>query len=78
MTKLDPVDRSYNRVGVAVGSCSINRLLFAVDLVLRDSSDIGLHHALDRSSGACDQTRMKIRTKIVRCYASPDTQASTC
>jgi len=39
---------SYSQVnkGVTVGSCRVNRLLFANDLLLLLSSDQGLQHAL--------------------------------
>jgi len=41
---------SHSRVnrGVTVGSCTINRLLFAGGLVLLASSEQGLQHALNR------------------------------
>jgi len=56
---------SHSRVeeGVTVGSCRISRLLFADDWVLITSSQLGLQHALDRISAACDPSRMKISTK---------------
>ena len=59
-----PID-SHSRVdeGVTVGSCRINRLLFADDLVLLASSRQGLQHALDRFSTPCDRAGMKISTK---------------
>jgi len=45
---------SHRRVdkGVVVGSCRINCLLFADDLVLFASSEQGLQHALNRFSAA--------------------------
>jgi len=54
---------SHSRVdeGVTVVSCRINRLLFD-DLVLLASSQQSLQHALDRLSGACDRTEMRINT----------------
>jgi len=36
--------------GVTVGSCRINRLLFAADLVLLTSSEQGLQQTLNRFS----------------------------
>jgi len=56
------IDRQVDE-GAAVGSCSINRLLFAGDLVLLVSSQQGLQHALDRFSAACNRSGMKISTK---------------
>jgi len=56
---------SYSRVdeGVTAGSCRINQLHFADDLVLLASSQQCLQHALDRFSAACDRAGMKINTK---------------
>jgi len=56
---------SYSRTdeGVTVGSCKINRLIFADDLVLLAPSQQGLQHTLDQSFVACDRAGMKIRTK---------------
>jgi len=56
---------SHSRVdeGVTVGSCRINRLLFAEDLVLLASSQQGLQHEPNRFSAACDQAKVKISTK---------------
>jgi len=49
--------------GVTVGSCRINRLLFADDFVLLASSQQSFQHVLDRLSVACDRAGMKISTK---------------
>jgi len=48
---------SHNRVGesVIVKSCTINRLLFADDLLLLATSERGLQHTLGRFSAVCDQ-----------------------
>jgi len=56
---------THSRVdeGVGVGSCRINRLLFADNLVLLASSQQSLQHALDRFSAACHRAGMKISTK---------------
>ena len=56
---------SYSRVdkSVTAGSCRINRLLFADDLVLLASSQQCLRHALDRFSAACDRAGTKINIK---------------
>jgi len=56
---------SQSRVdeGVSVGSCRINRLLFADNLVLLASSEHGLDYALDRFSATCDQAGMNISTE---------------
>jgi len=58
--------------GVTVGSCKINHLLLADDLVLLASSQPGLQQALDRFCGACDQAGMKISTKMIQvsCFSS--------
>jgi len=40
---------------VTIGSCRINRLLFADDLALLTSFQQCIQHALDRFSAACDQ-----------------------
>jgi len=52
--------------GVAVGSCRINRLLFADDLVLLASSEQRLQHALDRFAAAYDRAGIKVSTKNTR------------
>jgi len=56
---------SHSRVeeDVMVGSCRINRLLLADELVLPASSQQSLQHALDRFSATCDRAGMKINTK---------------
>jgi len=47
---------THSRVdeGVAVGSCRINRLLLADNMVLLAFSQQSLQHALDRFSAACN------------------------
>ena len=54
---------SHSRLdeGVTVGSCRINRSLFADDFELLASFN-SLQHALDRFSAACGQAAMKINT----------------
>ena len=46
-----------------VGSCRINRLLFADDSVLLASSQQDFQHARNLLSAACDQAGMKISTQ---------------
>jgi len=48
---------SYSRVneGVTVGSCNINLLLLAEDLVLLASSELGLQHEFNLFSTACNK-----------------------
>ena len=46
--------------GVEIGECTVQRLLFADDLVLLDSSQNSLQQALDRFSDACVVAGMKI------------------
>ena len=48
--------------GVKIHDCTVQRMLFANDLVLLDSSLNGLQKALDRFSDACCFTGMKIKT----------------
>jgi len=60
--------------GVTVGSCRINRLLFADDLVLLVSSEWGLRHELDRLPAACSQAEIKIstrKTEVLCFYTKP-------
>jgi len=68
---------SYSRVdkGVTVGSCNINRLIFADDLVLLASFQQGLQHTLEQFFAACDRAGMKIVTKIPRYDVSLETKA---
>ena len=47
---------------VKIGDCTVQRLLFADDLVLFDSTQNGLQQALDRFSDACSVAGMKIST----------------
>ena len=47
------VKKSESCGGVKIGECTIQRLLFADDLVLLDSTQNGLQQALDRFSDAC-------------------------
>ena len=51
---------SWVEEGVTFVSCSINRLLFAEDLLPLASSQSGSQHALGRFSAACDRARKKI------------------
>ena len=48
--------------GVKIGDCTVQRLLFADDLVLLDSTQNGLRQALDKFSDACSVAGMKIST----------------
>ena len=56
------VKNSASCGGVKIGDCTVQRLLFADDLVLLDSSQNGLQQALDRFSNACCVAGMKIST----------------
>ena len=47
------VKKSESCGGVKIGKCTVQRLLFAYDLVLFDSTQNGLQQALDRFSDAC-------------------------
>ena len=46
--------------GVKIGDCTVQRLLFADDLVLRDSTQNGLQQALDGFLDACSVAGLKI------------------
>ena len=48
--------------GVKIGKCTVQRLLFADDLGLFDSTQNSLQQALDRFSDACSVAGMKIST----------------
>jgi len=69
---------SHSRVdeGVTAGSCRINRLLFASDLVLLASSQQSLQHALDRFSAACGQVGMETSTTmtVILCLSKTPSQ----
>jgi len=57
-----------------VGSCRINRFLFADDMVLLEplnKASINTHFA-----DACDQVRLKINNKRPMYYVTPETQGS--
>ena len=56
------VKKSESCGGVKSGDCTVQRLLFANDLVLLDSTQNGLQQALDRFSDACSVAGMKIST----------------
>ena len=54
------VKKSESHGGVKIRECTVQRLLFADDLVLLDSTQNGLQQALDRFSDACSVAGMKI------------------
>ena len=56
------VKKSESCGGVKIGDCTIQRLLFADDLVLLDSTQNGLQLTLDRFSDTCSVAGMKINT----------------
>ena len=56
------VTKSESCGGVKIGECTVQRLLFADDLVLLDSTQNGFQQALDRFSDACSVAGMKIST----------------
>ena len=51
--------------GIKIGDCSVQRLLFADDFMLPNSTQNGLQQALDRFSDACSVAGMKISTTKV-------------
>ena len=56
------VKKSESCDRVKIGECAVQRLLFADDLVLLDSTQNGLQQALDRFSDECFVAGMKIDT----------------
>ena len=65
--------------GVKIGECTVQRLLFADDFVLLDSTQNGLQQALDGFSDACSVSGMKIRRLLQqkqKSRACPDSQSS--
>ena len=54
------VKKSESCGGVMISGCTVQRLLFADDLVLLDSTRKGLQQALDRFSDACSEAELKI------------------
>ena len=54
------VKKSESCGGVKIGECTVQRLLFADDLVLLDPTQNGLQQALDGFSDACSVAGMKI------------------
>ena len=53
------VKKSESCGGVKIGECTVQRLIFADDLVLLASTQNGLQRALDRFSDACSVAGMK-------------------
>ena len=70
------VKKSESCGGVKIGECTVQRLLFADDLVLLDSTQNGIQQALDRFSDACSVAGMKISTTKQKPCACPDNQSS--
>ena len=60
------IKKSESCGGVKIGDCTAQRLLFADDLVLLDSTQNDLQQALDRFSDACSVAGMKISTTITK------------
>ena len=56
------VQKSESCGGVKIGECTVQRLSFADNLVLLDSTQNGLQQVLDRFSDACSAAGMKIST----------------
>ena len=54
------VKKSMSCGRVKIGECTVQRLLFADDLVLLDSTQNGRQQALDRFLDACSVAGMKI------------------
>jgi len=51
--------RSQTNECATIGNCKINRLLFAVDLILLSSTESGLQRALNDFAAARDNAGMK-------------------
>ena len=65
--------------GVKIGECTVQRWLFADDLVLLDSTQNGRQQALDGFSDACSVAGMKNRRFLQqkqKSCACPDNQSS--
>ena len=56
------VKKSESCGRLKIGECTVQRVLFTVDLVLLDSTQNGLQQALDRFADACSVAGMKIST----------------
>ena len=59
------VKKSESCGGEKIGECTAQRLLFADDFVLLDSTQSGLQQALDRFSDACSVAGMKMNRNHV-------------
>ena len=59
---MDRIVKSESCGRVKIGECTVQRVLFADDLVLFDSTLNGLQQALERFSNACSVAGMKIST----------------
>ena len=72
------VKKSESCGGVKIGDCTAQRLLFADDLVLFDSTENGLQQTLDRFFDACCVAVMKISTTKTKtmCLCRPPKQCS--
>ena len=71
------VKKSESCGGVKIGECTVQRLLFANDLVLLDSTKSGLRQTLDRFSDACSVAGMKISTTETETMC-PSRQSEQC
>ena len=60
--KVSLVTKSESCGGVKIDDCTVQRLSFADDFVLLDSTQNGLQQALDKFSDACSVAGMKIST----------------
>ena len=76
---MDGIVRKSESYGeVSIRESTVQRLLFADDLVLLDSTKNGLQQTLDRFSDACSVARMKISTTKVEtnCLSRQPNQCS--
>ena len=70
------VKKSESCGGVKIGECTVQRLLFADDLVLLDSTQNGLQQAFDRFSDACSVAGMKISSTKTETMCLSSNQSS--
>ena len=71
------VKKSESCGGVMIGDCTVQRLLFAGDRKLLDSTQNGLQQALDRFLDACSVAGMKINaTKTEIMCLCPDNRSN--
>ena len=66
------VKKSESCGGVKISKCTVQRLLFADDLVQLDYTQNGLQQALDRFSDACSKNRNHVPVQTTKAVLSPN------